>query len=128
MRANNRSTKTKLLAGTLPVIDDRTLVTRILTLPLGATLRAELEELLPRIEPGKFGQLKKSLRDKLYRLAVDGNLLARVTPSKGIHVSVNNATYESRVVEGTAFAEELIARFVPSKGGSMPVPPGRRVA
>ena len=37
-------------------------------------------------------------------------------------------TFDERAGAGTAFAERLIARHVPSKGGVMPVPPRRRSA
>jgi hypothetical protein len=36
--------------------------------------------------------------------------------------------FDERPGAGTAFAERLIARFVPSKGGAMPMPPKRRSA
>lgn len=127
-QANPRRANTPMISGALPAIDDRELVRRILTLPLGETFRTELETLLPKIEKGKFGVLKKSMRDRLFKLALESNIIERIKSKNGIGISINNATYETRVVEGTAFAEDLISRFVPSKGGRMPVPPGRRVA
>jgi hypothetical protein len=125
-QANPRRANTPMISGAMPAIDDLTLVKRILTLPLGATYRAELEALLPSIEPQKYGQIKKRLRDQLMKLAQEQSLIAKIKPSKGIHVSLS-VGYEERRVRGTDIAEAILAWQNP-KTGTMPVPPGRRVA
>lgn len=130
MKPNNRRANTPMIGVSLPVIDDMQLVKSVLSLPIDETFRSKLTALLPKLEPGKFGLLKTRTRDLLMRYALDQNLFARVKRKgqAGIRVFASGVTYEERRVKGTVFAEELVARFVPSKGGVMPTPPGRRVA
>ena len=109
---------------------DSLLIEKVLTLPLGDAFREELEEMLTNILPGKFGQLKRDYRDRLLKFGMQNGALPKpVKPIKGRVMSSNAPdAYDVRETKGTRKAMKLIAQFVPSMGGKMPAPPGRKSA
>ncbi len=110
----------------MPVIDDLTVVKLVLALPIGEAFREELQELADGLEPGKFGQLKRRDRDKFVKLALHHGAIQRPKTIERNAVVYAPGHYSDRETPGTAFAVAIIASQVPSKGGAMPVPPGRK--
>jgi len=100
----------------MPSIPDDELVRRVLTLDLGSKFRAELERTAANIEPGKYGQLERSERDALLKFAREHGVL-EIQKKKKV-----------RETGGTEFGAMIVASQVPSLGGKMPAPPGRRSA
>lgn len=120
------NTLTPQINGTsMPVLDDSTLLKLILALPLGDTARADMEKLHAKVEPGKFGQLKRNDRDRLLKFAHQNGALPK--PKKVKRPADTHApdVYDDRETRGTAVAAAIIAAQVPLYGGEMPWPPGR---
>lgn len=123
--ASKRSVKGSPLPN-VPAIDDVTLVRTVLSLPIGATLRKELLDVVDSLVVGKFGQLPKADRDRLMRLAIAESALPRAAAKpKGVSLHTGHP-YEVKRTKGTVVAEGIISAQIPALGGRMPVPPGRR--
>jgi hypothetical protein len=113
----------------MPSIPDDELVRRVLTLDLGSKFRAELERTAANIEPGKYGQLERSERDALLKFAREHGVLEIQKKKKVALTALSHVdTYDVRETGGTEFGAMIVASQVPSLGGKMPAPPGRRSA
>lgn len=106
-------------------VDDHELCLRILQLPLGETTRAQLQDIADGLTPGKFGQLSTTMRDKLWKFAVQNGAVQKPKKKRFAALSVHVDTYDTKPTPATERAAELIASQVPSLGGKMPTPPGR---
>lgn len=127
---NRRSTNTPSpLFSNIQSIDDAELVKRVIALPIDDDLRAELVALDGKLKPGRFGVMRKGLRDRIIKIARAGGAIQKCTRPKGIKTPLKAPDhYMDGVSEGTSLAEAIIAWQCPSLGGTMPVPPGKRSA
>jgi len=128
-RSVKRSAKAAVpgINASLALTDD-VLIRRVLALPIGDRFRAELEVTLSAIEPGKYGQIRRSSRDQLMKFALqNGAIPKHVQPKKhGLTASCHVDTYNAKETPGTGTGAAIIAAQVPKYGGAMPVPPGRK--
>jgi hypothetical protein len=104
--------------------DDVTLARTCLALPLGDTLRAGVLSLVDGLVVGRFGQLPRGLRDRLFQLAASAGVLPKGSKSareKRDPTAKRTGQYTSHRSAGTAKAEELLASY-----SKIPIPPPLR--
>lgn len=113
----------------MPGIDDHELCIRILQLPLGERSRADVQSLADRLVPGRYGQISRQMRDKLWKFAVQNGAIKRGKPQKkNLVATVHVDTYDIRETKGTELAVAHLAKYTRLPDGRMLVPPGRRHA